>query len=129
LVRFHVITVLKPKQTALVLAGVVLPVVWVGLPSLALADIAQIAVNVKRNTNAALDATVYVFYAAGIYLTASGVMKAIAKSRGDQNVTTGSVFGYAGGGVALMAVTYLADQLLQSTLGGGAEGSIGTGIR
>src|SRR5260364_81053 len=66
--------------------------------------------------------TVFVraWYRGGIVSTAIGVNNGIKKSKGDQQVTTGSIFGYGLGGPALGMIGYIMSSASES-IGGGAS--------
>lgn len=90
----------------------------------ALASIGGIATNIKRDTQQIVDSMKYLLYAGGVGSVAIGVNNGIKKSKGDNQVTTGSIFGYGLGGVALSMVTWLVTQGAQTLGGSGAENQI-----
>lgn len=65
------------------------------------------------------DAFIYGAYGVGLVCACIGVNNGIKKSKGDQQVTTASIFGYGLGGPVLMMVGYFADSAAES-VGGGA---------
>src|SRR5260364_305786 len=67
-----------------------------------------------------IDALIYACYGGGIVSTAIGVNNGIKKSKGDQQVTTGSIFGYGLGGPALGMIGYIMSSASES-IGGGAS--------
>ena len=79
-----------------------------------------IATALKNDMGSAFDALVYACYGCGIASTGVGINNGIKKSKGDQQVTTGSIFGYGLGGPALGMVGYIMDSAGES-MGGGAS--------
>lgn len=90
----------------------------------AVASLGGIATNVKRDTVQIVESMKYLLYAGGVGSVAIGVNNGIKKSKGDNQVTTGSIFGYGLGGVALSMVTWLVTQGAQTLGGSGAENQI-----
>lgn len=90
----------------------------------AIASIGGIATNIKRDTVQIVDSMKYLLYAGGVGSVAVGVNNGIKKSKGDNQVTTGSIFGYGLGGVAMSMVTWLVTQGAQTLGGSGAENQI-----
>ncbi|SEU40407.1 hypothetical protein SAMN03159335_06299 [Burkholderia cepacia] len=79
-----------------------------------------IAKSLKNDMGSAFDALIYGCYGLGITATGVGINNGIKKSKGDQQVTTGSIFGYGLGGPALGMVGYIMDSAGES-MGGGAS--------
>ncbi|HDR9034189.1 TPA: hypothetical protein QDB07_001658 [Burkholderia vietnamiensis] len=79
-----------------------------------------IAKSLKNDMGSAFDALIYACYGCGITATGVGINNGIKKSKGDQQVTTGSIFGYGLGGPALGMVGYIMDSAGES-MGGGAS--------
>ncbi|NRF83877.1 hypothetical protein HQ619_08045 [Burkholderia gladioli] len=79
-----------------------------------------IASALKNDMGSVYDAIVYGCYGVGIASTAVGVNNGIKKSKGDQQVTNGSIFGYGLGGPALGMIGYIMDSGAES-MGGGAS--------
>lgn len=65
------------------------------------------ATSLKNDMGAIYNMVIYAFYGGGIVSTGIGVNNGIKKSKGDQQVTTGSIFGYGLGGPALGMVGYI----------------------
>lgn len=89
------------------------------------AGIGQWGRNLKNEMGGVVEGGLYAAYAGGLGLTGFGINKAIAKSKGDNQTTTGSVFGYTLGGPALMMVTYVADTMAESIGGSTAVSRFG----
>src|SRR5260364_91191 len=70
-------------------------------PNTADASIGTMMKSLKNDVGDWIDALIYACYGGGIVSTAIGVNNGIKKSKGDQQVTTGSIFGYGLGGPAL----------------------------
>lgn len=103
---------------ALAVAGVAL----VAFPDAALATgIGSWAANAKRELVNVVDFGLYGSYAAGLAATGIGISNAIKKSKGDNQVTTGSIFGYGLGGPAWMMLTYFAQTMAETMGGSGAQ--------
>lgn len=79
-----------------------------------------IARSLKNDMGSIYDAIVYACYGGGITTTAVGINNGIKKSKGDQQVTTGSIFGYGLGGPCLGMIGYIMDSAGES-MGGGAS--------
>lgn len=65
------------------------------------------ATSLKNDMASVYNMIIYAFYGGGIVSTGIGVNNGIKKSKGDQQVTTGSIFGYGLGGPALGMVGYI----------------------
>lgn len=65
------------------------------------------ATSLKNDMGAVYNMIIYAFYGGGIVSTGIGVNNGIKKSKGDQQVTTGSIFGYGLGGPALGMIGYI----------------------
>lgn len=107
--RFAFATIMTLFGTSILFAG----------PAEAI-TIGGIATAMKNDMGSVYDAIVYGCYGVGITSTAVGVNNGIKKSKGDQQVTTGSIFGYGLGGPALGMVGYIMDSAGES-MGGGAS--------
>lgn len=107
-------------------AAAVAPMLLVGTSLLIAASpadalsIGGIAKSLKNDMGSMFDAFVYACYGGGVVSTAVGVNNGIKKSKGDQQVTTGSIFGYGLGGPALGMVGFMMDSAAES-MGGGAS--------
>jgi len=66
------------------------------------------------------DAGIYAAYGVGLGATGVGVNNGIKKSKGDQQVTTASIFGYGLGGPVMMMLGYFADSAAE-TVGGSSS--------
>lgn len=67
----------------------------------------SMATSLKNDMASVYNMIIYAFYGGGIVSTGIGVNNGIKKSKGDQQVTTGSIFGYGLGGPALGMVGYI----------------------
>ncbi len=88
-------------------------------PTTAHASIGTMMQSLKNDMAYWFEALIYGCYGGGIFSTAVGVSNGIKKSKGDQQVTTGSIFGYGLGGPALGMVGYIMNNAAES-LGGSA---------
>ena len=105
------------------IGGVALAVTGLALvmaPDVAMAGIGTWASNAKRELVNVVDFGLYGSYAAGLAATGIGISNAIKKSKGDNQVTTGSIFGYGLGGPAWMMLTYFAQTMAETMGGSGA---------
>ncbi|CCD28954.1 membrane hypothetical protein [Candidatus Glomeribacter gigasporarum BEG34] len=89
-------------------------------PNTADASIGTMMKSLKNDMGDWIDALIYACYGGGIVSTAIGVNNGIKKSKGDQQVTTGSIFGYGLGGPALGMIGYIMSSASES-IGGGAS--------
>jgi hypothetical protein len=78
----------------------------------------SMATSLKNDMGSIYSMIVYAFYGGGLVSTGVGVNNGIKKSKGDQQVSTGSIFGYGLGGPALGMVGYVMNS---------AAGSMGAG--
>lgn len=79
--------------------------------------------TLKNDMSDWIDALIYACYGGGIVSTAIGVNNGIKKSKGDQQVTTASIFGYGLGGPALGMIGYIMSNASESM--GGSVGQMG----
>lgn len=109
------------------------PAVKVGVAALGLlatvdaayADIAGMASRGKAQAESVVDFIAYAFYGVGFSLIGMGGLNGYKKSKGDPQITTGSIFGALGGGAALAATGLLAQEVADSMFGGGTSSSFG----
>lgn len=92
-------------------------------PTTAHASIGTMMQSIKNDMTYWIEVVIYGCYGGGIFSTAMGVSNGIKKSKGDQQVTTGSIFGYGLGGPALGMVGYLMNNAAESL--GGSAGQMG----
>ncbi|SEI14436.1 hypothetical protein [Paraburkholderia hospita] len=79
-----------------------------------------IATSMKNDLGSIYDTIVYVCYGVGFTGFATGINNGIKKSRGDQQVTNGHIFGYGLGGPALASLGYMMDSATES-MGGSSS--------
>src|SRR5260363_473338 len=89
-------------------------------PNTAEASIGTMMKSLKNDMGDWIDALIYACYGGGIVSTAIGVNNGIKKTKGDPQVTTGSIFGYGLGGPALGMIGYIMSSASES-IGGGAS--------
>src|SRR5260364_30171 len=99
---------------------IILYTVFLLFPNTADASIGTMMKSLKNDMGDWIDALIYACYGGGIVSTAIGVNNGIKKSKGDQQVTTGSIFGYGLGGPALGMIGYIMSSASES-IGGGAS--------
>jgi hypothetical protein len=107
------------RLSMFLLWSVVLLCLSILLPDYANASIGAIFRSVKNDLGDVYSGIVYGCYGLGMCSTAVGINSGIKKSKGDQQVTNGQVFGYGLGGPALGMVGYIMDSGAE-TIGGGS---------
>lgn len=125
----HISMVTNPRKTQAI--GACLAVGAIFAPGLAEAGqaggIGSWAVSIMNEAKDFVTAGLYLAYAGGVGMMGVGVSKGVAKSKGDQQVTTGSIFGYGVGGAILTGLTFFADAMVTGVSGGVAQ-KAGAGI-
>lgn len=81
----------------------------------------SMATSLKNDLGSVYQLAVYGMYGGGLVSTGVGINNGIKKSKGDQQVTTGSVIGYGLGGPALGMVGYVMDNAAGSMGGSSSQ--------
>lgn len=109
-----------PRLSFFLLWSVALLCLSILLPDYANASIGGIFRSMKNDLGDVYSGIVYGCYGLGMCSTAVGINSGIKKSKGDQQVTNGQVFGYGLGGPALGMVGYIMDSGAE-TIGGSSS--------
>ncbi|MEX3917844.1 hypothetical protein AB4Y43_16630 [Paraburkholderia sp. BR10872] len=106
----------------LALAMMLFVITSLGFAPEAHATIGDMVASLQSDGTKVLNGIVYGCYGGGVVSTAVGINNGIKKSRGDQQVTNGHVFGYGLGGPALGGVGWIMSNTMGSM--GGSSSSL-----